>query len=116
MNKEIVSVHRGSDKPKLRDRLSPNNKARAATGFVWWNHGQSVLGAAAAIGFAASGAWAPAALAAGFVGFNEMVEVPVAQKYRNNRRAEAGKKPGAQRRVLGLIDISDRRNSAQQVQ
>lgn len=105
MSKEGTSaIYATGEKKKWRDRLSPANKSRAATGFVWWNHGQSVLGGAAAIGLAASGAWAPAAVAAGFVGFNELVEVPIAQKYRNNRRAEIGKAPKAQRKVLGVIN------------
>lgn len=109
MNKESMQVvHASGEKKKWRDKLSPANKSRAATGFVWWNHGQSVIGGAAAIGLAATGAFVPAAVAAGFVGFNEMVEVPVAQKYRNNRRAEIGKPPKKQRKVLGMIDISKR--------
>lgn len=99
-------VHSSGEKKKWRDKLSPANKSRAATGFVWWNHGQSAIGAVAAGGLALSGAWMPAAVAAGFVAFNETVEVPIAQKYRNNRRAEIGKPPKKQRKVLGLIDIT----------
>jgi hypothetical protein len=113
MSKEMSpTVHASGEKRKLRDRLSPENKSHAATGYVWFNHGQSLIGTGAAIGLAATGALLPAAVAAAFVGVNEFFEVPLAQRYRNNRRAEIGKPPKKQRKLLGMIDIGKKGSHA----